>query len=396
VTTDAPLGCFELSPNGSLSGWLTDENGDPAPVVVRINGVLAATLKAATVRPARSWPWERREGISRRGGFKVRLRTNPDDRVEVFHGVTGQQVRRVVRRIAGPHWRPRVALIAPVKQETPHLLEWIAYHRALGVEAFVLGDNGGSDHTSELLQALDAAGLVMRLDWQGEIAFQLRFDIDAIQRMCGLADVCSITDADEFLRPLGGRQNISAAIAEIFARPEVSAAALGWATYGSSGRIEPGVGLVTERFTHRAPDDHVSHRVVKTIVRPERLAGMVNPHQVRLTSGEYVDDCGNPVRWSRIPAAVKSSSWNSLRVDHFVTKSRREFETKVKRGRSDAAPGVADRNEAFFVSRDRNETFDPMPADFVDRTKREMTQMREQLLGFVSSASPIARLLHAQ
>ena len=120
---------------------------------------------------------------------------------------------------------------------------------------------------------------------------------------------------------------------------------------------------------------------------------MVNPHEVRLTGGEYVNDCGDPVRWSRIPAAVKCASWNSLRVDHFVIKSRREFETKVKRGRSDAAPGVEDRDEAFFVSMDRNEAFDPMPADFVSRTKHELRQIREFLTSFVSSDSSLANLL---
>ena len=291
-------GYFELFPDGRLCGWLTDNHGAPAPAVVKVNGVVAAT-----VNPRRSWRWAfhsgwrwmRHEGASRPGGFEARLRLRPNDQVAVFDGVTGHQMPGIVRRVADPHWLPRVALIAPVKQEAPYLLEWLAYHRALGVETFVLGDNGGSDHTSDLLQALDTVGLAMRLDWQGEIAFQLRFDVDAISRICGIADICSITDVDEFIRPLGGRQDIRGAVAELFARPEISAAALGWASYGSSGHIEPGEGLVMERFTHRAPDDHATHRIVKTLVRPERFVGMVNPHVVQLTSGEYVNDRGEPV-----------------------------------------------------------------------------------------------------
>jgi hypothetical protein len=401
VTISTATGHFEVFANGWLLGWAIDERGDPAPVVVRVNGVVAATVKATTTHPARKWtwnrqsgwPWTQNEGVPRRGGFEVQLRLDPDDQVAVFHGVTGQQLPGVVRRVANPCWRPRVALIAPVKQEAPYLLEWIAYHRALGVETFAIGDNGGSDQTSELIQALDTAGLVMRFDWRGEIAFQLRFDIEAIQRLSGLADVCSITDADEFLRPLGGRRDIPTAIAELFARPEVSAVALGSANYGSFGRIEPGEGLVIERFIRRAPDDHALHRVVKSIIRPERLAAMVNPHEARLTGGEYVNDLGDPVRWSSIPAAVKRTSWKSLRVDHFVVKSRREFEMKVKRGRADAAPGVEDRDQTFFASRDRNETLDPMPADFVGRTKDELVQIRERLKRLVPSDSSLATLL---
>lgn len=115
-------------------------------------------------------------------------------------------------------WRPRVGIVAPVKQEARYLLEWIGYHRALGVEAFVLGDNGGDDLTSDLLQALDAAGLVKRLDWRGQGAIQIRFDTDAIPRMKGLVDICSVTDVDEFLRPLGGHRDVPSAAAAIFAR----------------------------------------------------------------------------------------------------------------------------------------------------------------------------------
>jgi hypothetical protein len=315
--------------------------------------------------------------------------------VEVLHGLTGQPVPQVVRKSPGPGWRPSVALLSPVKQETDYLLEWMAYHRALGVTAFVLGDNGGSDHTSELLQALDEAGLALRLDWRGEVAFQERFDIAAIERICGLVDVCAIVDVDEFLRPLGGRDDIPATVAEIFSRPEISAAALNWVIYGSGGRIEPGEGLVLERFTQRAPDDHVLHRMVKSLVRPERFAGMINPHVVRLTGGEYVDDSGRPAQWIREPACLRTKSWSRLRVDHFMIKSRREFEMKVLRGRPDAAPGVADRDEAFFVNRDRNEVPDSMPVEFVARTRLEMRKMLDQLSPFIASNHPLAEKLYA-
>jgi Glycosyl transferase family 2 len=297
------------------------------------------------------------------------------------------------RRLAEPEprWRPRVGLVAPAKEEAHYLLEWIAYHRALGIDSILIGDNGGTDHTSELLQALDAAGMIQRLDGRGD--FQLRFDIDAIQRMRSLADVCAIIDVDEFIRPLGGRSDIPTAVAEIFARKEVSAVGLSWVTYGSSGRVEPGEGLVIERFTRRAADNNIRHCVVKTMLRPEQFVGMVNPHVVTVASGEYVNDSGDPIRWTSVPAKAEFASWNSLRVDHFVVKSRREFENKAKRGRYN--PTAQPRDEAFFVSRDCNEVFDPMPADFVGRTKDELARLRDRLKRFVPTDSPIQSILRA-
>jgi hypothetical protein len=222
---------------------------------------------------------------------------------------------------------------------------------------------------------------------------QMRFDADAIQRMRSLADVCAIIDVDEFIRPLGGRSDIPAAVAEIFARKEVSAVGLSWVTYGSSGRIEPGEGLVIERFTRRAADDHIRHCVVKTMLRPERFVGMVDPHVVMVANGEYVNDCGDPIRWTSVPAKTEFASWNSLRVDHFVVKSRQEFENKAKRGRHN--PAAQPRDEDFFVSRDCNDVFDPMPANFVKRTKDELTRLRDQLKRFVPTDSPIQSILRA-
>ncbi len=45
---------------------------------------------------------------------------------------------------------PKLAIIAASRDQGPHLLEWIVYHRVLGIRAFLIADNGGGDNTSEL------------------------------------------------------------------------------------------------------------------------------------------------------------------------------------------------------------------------------------------------------
>jgi len=50
----------------------------------------------------------------------------------------------------------RVAIGAIMKQEAPYILEWVAYHKALGFE-LIIADNGGADDTTKILTALDAA-----------------------------------------------------------------------------------------------------------------------------------------------------------------------------------------------------------------------------------------------
>ncbi len=46
-----------------------------------------------------------------------------------------------------------VSIGAVMKQEAPYIVEWVAWHRALGIE-LIIADNGGTDGTSELLAKL--------------------------------------------------------------------------------------------------------------------------------------------------------------------------------------------------------------------------------------------------
>jgi hypothetical protein len=123
----------------------------------------------------------------------------------------------------------------------------------------------------------------------------------------------------------------------------------------------------------------VFHRTVKSLVRPERLSRMATPHQVEVTCGEYLNDRGDPLRWAQAPSVTVEASWNTLRADHIVLKSYREFVQKAARGRVDIVDGVASRDEAFFRSRDRNDVTDPIPAAFVERTKAELVRVRDRL-----------------
>ena len=81
------------------------------------------------------------------------------------------------------------------------MLEWIAYHRVLGIETFLLADNGGSDGTSQLLKELEDTGLILRFDWHDQRNFQLAFYHQALDAARPMVDGLFLIDADEFLRP---------------------------------------------------------------------------------------------------------------------------------------------------------------------------------------------------
>src|ERR1700755_2182278 len=58
-----------------------------------------------------------------------------------------------------------VSICAIVRNEGPYILEWIAFHRCVGVEHFFIYDNESTDETSEILQMLQEAGIVTRIPW---------------------------------------------------------------------------------------------------------------------------------------------------------------------------------------------------------------------------------------
>jgi hypothetical protein len=118
-------------------------------------------------------------------------------------------------------------------------------------------------------------------------------------------------------------------------------------------------------------------------VRVDCCAGPAeNPHAVRLSTGRYVDTCGKDVIWDtsqgHLVGITATVTWDVLRVDHFILKSREEFEEKRARGRLITSMQDGDW-EAYYASHDRNEVEEPMPAELVQRTKSEIDRITHQL-----------------
>jgi hypothetical protein len=286
--------------------------------------------------------------------------------------------------------RPILIIAAPVRNEAPYLLEWLAYHRTLGIRTFVLGDNGGDDGTSDLLIALDRLRIAMRLEWREQRYFQLSFNRQVLKVARLFADGLFFLDIDEFLHPTGS-EPMPTIVESWLADETVGAVALNWAIYGSSGHLSRTPGLVLERFTRRAPQDFTINRHAKSFVRVANCAGpSESPHAMSLSAGRYVDTRGSDVAWDTgtgfTNGITRTVIWDRLRVDHFVLKSREEFERK--RARGSALSSITEKqraSEQFFTLHDRNDVVDPIPDALVQRTKQELARLKS-LLATASAA----------
>ncbi|MFW8592664.1 glycosyltransferase family 2 protein [Cribrihabitans neustonicus] len=94
----------------------------------------------------------------------------------------------------------RITAVTCVKNEGPFLLEWIAFHRLIGVTDFLFYSNDCSDGTAELLDALARRGMVTHLPnpAQGR-HYQMEALKDARHRaVAAEADYVWVADVDEF------------------------------------------------------------------------------------------------------------------------------------------------------------------------------------------------------
>jgi hypothetical protein len=283
---------------------------------------------------------------------------------------------------------PILAIAAPVRGEAPYLLEWIAYHRVLGVKLFLLGDNAESDDpTSALLQALHQRKIIFCLDWRNRTHFQIEFNAQALAAARLFADGIFLIDVDEFLRPTAGSSVLEIA-QKWLSDQTIGAVALNWAIYGSSDRVQPGDGLVVERFTRRAAQGFPINRHAKAFARVSACAGPAgNPHAVSLHTGRYTDPLGRDIAWDTTRAdpvgLTMKVIWDVLRVDHFVVKSHAEFLAKQARG----SPMLPTRRwDSYFEMHNRNDVVDPIPRELVERTKAEMAMLSAQLADATTDA----------
>ncbi len=59
----------------------------------------------------------------------------------------------------------KIAVCAIFKDEAPYLLEWLAFHKMIGVDLFVLYDNGSTDGGGDLIRESNFARNVTLIEW---------------------------------------------------------------------------------------------------------------------------------------------------------------------------------------------------------------------------------------
>ena len=165
-----------------------------------------------------------------------------------------------------------IAVCAIFKNEARYLMEWLAFHRMIGVDHFVLYDNGSTDNGAALIRRSPFARDVTLIDWP-QRAGQLPAYADFIARHAKRFTWAAIIDTDEFIHPLDADT-----LRPLLPRyAGFSAVLLNWLLFGTSGHETSPAGLTIANYTRRMPEK--ANRHVKSLLRTRDLLGIqTNPH----------------------------------------------------------------------------------------------------------------------
>ena len=229
--------------------------------------------------------------------------------------------------------------MATARNEGPYFIEWLAYHKSIGVEEFVIYSNNNTDHSDELLGALADAG---EITWVNNVtADGRRAQMQAYGHGFGiLPDLLDsrwtlVIDLDEFF--VFDRERFGSIVDFISwheARP-VDVITLSWLIFTSAGLQKWEDRPVIERFTTRtqAPDVHN-----KSMTR-SRKAIQSRPHNPMLDPLDLniIRNASGDLFPSNVVFAAKSehpeatTAW----VNHYLLRSVEEFIFKYARNRGD-------------------------------------------------------------
>jgi glycosyltransferase involved in cell wall biosynthesis len=219
----------------------------------------------------------------------------------------------------------RIGICAIFKNEAPFLREWIAYHRVIGVDHFILFDNGSVDGGKETILSSHLSDFVTIIDWP-ERPGQITAYQHCIETYMDGFDWVAFIDVDEFIHPLRDSN-----LPELLQRAGNHAAMLiQWMNFGPGGHRDRPPGLVIEEYNLRFGMTAGVNRHVKSIIRRGGVNRAGGCHVAQLR-GEPCDADGKTIPNRAIQPDI---CCETAVLNHYYTKSHEDWLIKVKRGRA--------------------------------------------------------------
>lgn len=259
----------------------------------------------------------------------------------------------------------RVTEVAFTKNEGRFLLEWIAYHRLIGVTDFLIYTNDCEDESPALLERLQEMGIAAHVPnpiAPGEQPQNKALNRAADHPLVTRADWVLQIDPDEFLMIKTGEGHVADLVATA---PDADGICIQMRFFGDSGLSRLPDGLVIEHLTHASHENFEHNANVKTLARNVSAFSRVTANHMpvfaedaaappRMFNGGGEEIIGLAERSTRVPDAARSMRYAQL--NHYCVRTLADFRAKKHRGT--AANNDKKLHRKFFDLRNRNDVED--------------------------------------
>ena len=238
-------------------------------------------------------------------------------------------------------------IVGCMKDEAPYIVEWVAYHRAIGVDHFLIYTNGCSDGTSELLDRLQGMGILQHRnndDWRGNSPQQHALNQALKEPVIRNADWIIHIDVDEFMNVRTGNGTLDDLFAAV---PDATNIAMTWRLFGHNGVTKLNDNFVIEQFDTCAPKYCPKPHTVwgfKTMFKNIGAYNKISCHRPNKLNEAFE----NKVKWVNgsgrdMTQDVAKNGWRNskknigydlLQLNHYALRSAESFLVKRQRGRA--------------------------------------------------------------
>ncbi|MDG1737504.1 MAG: glycosyltransferase family 2 protein [Paracoccaceae bacterium] len=238
-------------------------------------------------------------------------------------------------------------IVGCMKNEAPYILEWVAYHRAIGVDNFLIYTNDCSDGTSEILDRLQELGILQHRNndkWKGNSPQQYALNQALKEDVIKNAEWVIHIDVDEFMNIRMGNGTLPEFLALY---PDVTNVAMTWRLFGHNGVTQLNDDFVIDQFDHAAPKFCPKPHTVwgfKTMFKNIGAYEKISCHRPnKLDEGfreqvKWINGSGRDMTREAADkgwrSSTKSIGYDQIQLNHYALRSAESYLVKRQRGRA--------------------------------------------------------------
>ncbi|MGB0158545.1 MAG: glycosyltransferase family 2 protein [Thalassovita mediterranea] len=238
-------------------------------------------------------------------------------------------------------------IVGCMKNEAPYIVEWVAYHRAMGVDNFLIYTNDCSDGTSEILDRLQEMGVLQHRnndDWKGNSPQQYALNQAQKEPVLQNADWIAHIDVDEFINVRCGNGTLQDFFKEV---PDATNVAMTWRLFGHNDVRALNDQFVIGQFDKAAPKFCPKPHTVwgfKTMFKNIGAYEKISCHRPnKLDDGfktkvKWVNGSGKDMTREAAEkgwrSSKKSIGYDLIQLNHYALRSAESYLVKRQRGRA--------------------------------------------------------------